>query len=345
MRSPGPASDTVDVGAADGEGAALRESLQGALAQGEQGAPAIIGLERTPLATRSSYRTELVTLHLRAGSELRIFLKDYGACRRVKEDALGAGRMVDRRVREMRVYRELLATANLGTPKFHGAVWDDSRQRFWLLLEYVEGRRLTDFEFEHWVEAGRWLGRMQGRFAGVRVSELDFLVEHDDTFFASIAEAAVLAARAASARLGASLGSTLSRYDELVAAMSADRSVLVHGAYRPYNIMVCPQAGHRMCVLDWEESARGSPLYDLACLADGFEREPPRFEVLVDAYREEAAAHGLALPHRDRLHRLVHAFCLHRNLKTLTKARTRTFAPGGVTSLVDRVQELARLVW
>jgi hypothetical protein len=327
------------------EGAALRESLQRALAQSDQNAPAIVGLERTSLTSRSSYRTELIALRLSTSSELRLFLKDYGACRRVKENALGAGGMVDRRLREMRVYGELLAKANLGTPRFHGAVWDESRRWFWLLLEYVDGRQLNHFGFEHWVEAARWLGRMQGRFAGTSLSDLGFLVEHDAAFFSSIAEEAIRAARAASVRLGARLSSTLSAYDELAAAMSADCSALVHGAYRPYNIIICPGGGHRVCVLDWEESARGSPLYDLACLTDGFEREPPRFEALVDGYREVAEAQGLALPDRDRLHRLIHGFCLHRNLKTLTKARTRTFAPGGVTSLVDRVQELGRLVW
>jgi hypothetical protein len=339
------ATGTADLTAANEQRTILRETLHRALAHEDQNAPAIIGLERTSLSTRSSYRTELLTLRLGAGSELRIFLKDYGACKHVKEYSLGAGGVVDRRVREMRVYRELLALVDLGTARFHGAVWDESRRWFWLLLEYVEGRRLGDFAFEHWVEAARWLGRMQGRFAGTSLREFDFLVEHDRAFFSSIAEDAVRATRATSARLGASLSSTLSAYDELLDVMSADRSALVHGVYRPYNIIVCPQAGHRVCVLDWEECARGSPLYDLACLSDGFEREPPRFEVVLDGYREEAAAHGVALPHRDGLHRLIHAFCLHRNLKTLTKARTRRFAPEGVRSLVDRVQELARLVW
>jgi hypothetical protein len=339
------ALEAADLTKGNQDGRAICESLQRALAQGDQTAPAIVAVERTSLASRSSYRTELIALRLSTGSELRLFLKDYGVSKVVKEDSLGAGGMIDRRRREMRVYRDLLATTNLGTPRFHGAVWDESREWFWLLLEYVEGRQLNHFGFEHWVEAARWLGRMQARFASTNLTELDFLVEHGGGFFSSMAERAVRAASAASPRLGASLSSTLSAYDEVVAAMSADRSALVHGAYRPYNVIICPQAGHRVCVLDWEESARGSSLYDLACLTDGFEREPPRFEVLVDGYREVAEAHGLALPHRDGLHRLIHAFCLHRNLKTLTKAETRGFALGGVTSLVERVQELARLVW
>lgn len=339
------AIEAADIGVANDEGSALLAILQGALDHGSSIAPGIIALERTSLTSRSSYRTELLTLRLKAGPELRVFLKDYGSCRRVKEASLGAGDMVDRRRREIRVYRELLATANLGTPRYHGAVWDDSRGWFWLLLEYVEARQLNNFKFEHWLEAARWLARMQGRLRGATVREVDVLVEHDGAFFSSIAEEAVHAARGASAPLAASLSSTLSGYDELVAVMSADRSVLVHGAYRPYNILVCPETGYRVCVLDWEESAWGSPLYDLACLTDGFERKPPLLEALIDGYQQQAAACGLARADPDRLRRLIHAFALHRNLKTLTKARTRTFALEGVASLVNRVEELARLVW
>jgi aminoglycoside phosphotransferase (APT) family kinase protein len=341
MSSPGR---TTAVGGGTPEAATILESLEGPLARDAQIAPTIIGLERTRLSSRSSYRTELVTLRFSRGRELRILLKDYGACKHRKEDSLGAGGMVDRRRRELRVYRDLLATARLGTPRYYGAVWDDNRQWFWLLLEYVQGRKLSAFKFEHWLEAAHWLGRMQGRFTGAKLSALDFLVEHDGSFFSSIAEEALRAARAASSRLAARLSSTLSDYDELVAVMSADRSALVHGAYRPYNILVCPQAGHRICVLDWEESARGSPLYDLACLADGFERDAPSFDALVDGYEQEAAAAGLAVPDRDEVRRLIHAFSLHRNLKTLTKAETRSFSLEGITDLVERARALAGLV-
>jgi aminoglycoside phosphotransferase (APT) family kinase protein len=340
------ATETPDLGAGNGEGVAFRESLQRALARApDLGAPTIIGLERTTLTSWSSYRAELITLRLSAGRELRLFLKDYGACKRVKEDALRAGDMVDRRWRELRVYRDVLATANLGTPRYYGAVWDDSRRWFWLLLEYVEGRKLKEFKFEHWLEAARWLGRMQGHFARVPLSGMDFLVEHNGTFFSAIADDAVRAAEAISTRLAASLGSTLLSYDELIPMMSADRSVLVHGAYRPYNIVVRREAHHSVCALDWEESALGSPIYDLACLADGFERKPPLLDALIEGYEQEAAACGLALPDRGRLQRLIYAFAMHRNLKTLTKAQTRRFTLEGVNALVDRVQQLARRVW
>lgn len=340
-----PSRSVRDVGRGKEADAAVRRCVQAALTQGERGAPTIIGLEREPVSSRSSYRTELVTLHLDNGRPLQIFLKDFGSCKHLKEGSLGAGDMVDRRWREVSVYRELLTTADLGTARYHGTVWDDSRQWFWLLLEYVEGRKLKAFGFEHWLEAARWLGRMQARFAGANVSQLDFLIEHDGTFFTSVADEAIRAAWAASARLAAGLSTALSGYDELVAAMGADRSTFVHGAFRPYNIVVSPQAGHRLCVVDWEESARGSPLYDLACVADGFERQPPRLEALIDGYEEEAAAAGRALPDREGVHRLIYGVCMHRNLNTLAKAHTRSFSLEGISKLVARIEELARRVW
>ena len=61
-------------------------------------------------------------------------------------------------------------------------------------------------------------------------------------------------------------------YRERVERLMEHRRTLVHGAFRPAQILV--NAGTepvRICPTDWEISAMGSCLYDLAALTDGFQ--------------------------------------------------------------------------
>jgi Ser/Thr protein kinase RdoA (MazF antagonist) len=307
---------------------AVRDAL--ALAAGTP--PAIAGIERSVPPASGSYRVELLTLSLADGIEERLFLKDFGSCRNVKPD------MLARRRRELHVYRDLLAHADLGTPAYRGCVWNEARGRFWLLLEYVDGRRLGDLGFAHWLDAARWLGRMQGRFARRDLADDGFLVAHDAAFFGSIAERALEAVAAVSPRLGARLSEPLRRHGVLAETLAAGPFTLVHGYYRPYNILV--RADGAICVSDWEESARGSPSFDLAYLCDGL--EPERLSALLDGYDESRAAAGLPIEDRAHALRLLRLCGIHRNLKTLTKAGGPGFTRRGAERLVERTRALAR---
>jgi aminoglycoside phosphotransferase (APT) family kinase protein len=314
--------------------AMLRDRLQEALATERGAAPAIAGLTRATANGSSSYRTELLTLELADGAELQVFLKDFGTSTHRKDG------MRARRQRELSVYRELLAGADLGTPRYLGAVWDEPAGRYWLLLEHVEGQSLRRFGFGHWLEAARWLGRLQGHAARIDLARAGFLVDHDAGFFASAAARALHAVRAVSPPLGARLAGALRDYDELVALMAAEPRTLVHGHFRPHNIVVRPgEVVRSLCVIDWEESACGSPLYDLAYLSDGF--DPPRLGRLLDGYEEEAGRSGLPARDRDQALRVLHCLYMHRNLKTLTKVQGDGFTPEGIEGLVGSTVALA----
>jgi aminoglycoside phosphotransferase (APT) family kinase protein len=263
-----------------------------------------------------------------------VFLKDFGSSTHQK-DAMRA-----RRQRELSVYRELLAGAGLGTPRYLGAVWDEPAGYHWLLLEHVEGESLRRFGFGHWLEATRWLGRLQGHATRLDLAGTDFLVEHDAGFFAAAAARALHAVRAVSPSLGARLAGALSDYDDLVGLMAAEPRTLVHGHFRPHNVVVRRgDPARAMCVIDWEESACGSPLYDLAYITDGF--DPPRLALLLDGYEQEAARAGLPARDRDEVLRVLRALYMHRNLKTLAKAQGDGFSPEGIAGLVDRTVALA----
>jgi hypothetical protein len=319
--------------------AELRQFVERALSETQPSGPAIVGVERIRSERSSSYETQLLTVRLAEEDDLRLFLKDFGAYGYLKDQ------MSERRWRELCVYRDLLAGAELGTARYYGAAWDEQRHRFWLLLELVDGEQVRYCEFDQWVRATWWLGRMQAHFARRSdcLQQCDFLVRHDREFFSSAAELALRAVSLISARLQARLDAILRSYAEVVAVMASQPVTLVHGGYRSQNILVsgdpsCP----RICPTDWEEASLGSRFYDFAYFSDGF--DPPRLEVLMDAYREGAASGGLQTPPDPEAAYVVGCFHVHKSLNTLAKAYERRFPYRGVEKLVGMVEASAGAV-
>lgn len=311
---------------------ALRKCLEYAL-------PPVAGISRSRCEMSASYDTYVVTVRLAAGGELKIFLKDFGFSQLPKDVP------DERRERELRVYRELLDGAGLDTPRYYGSVWDSSEGRFWLLLEFVNGLPVRDCELNGWVAAAGWLGRMQGAFAGHpdRRTGWDFLPRHDAGFFRSRAELALRAVSQTSASLAARLREVVSRYDRLVAVMVSQPTTLVHGSYRPENILVDRHANPpRVCPVDWELAAVGAPLYDLAFITDGF--SPPELDRLWGSYREQAGACNLPVPNREEMRFVVDSFRLHKVLKSLSESWEKRYPAGTVAKLVGMAEGLGRLL-
>src|SRR5438046_2303028 len=112
---------------------ALRRCVEGIVARNYGGREAVAGIDRRRSDHSSSYPADVVTVRLTGGEVFRLFLKDFGSSGLPKDEP---GRQRDR---ELRVYRELLAGAGLGTAGYHGSAWDESDGRFWLFLEFVGG--------------------------------------------------------------------------------------------------------------------------------------------------------------------------------------------------------------
>ena len=274
-------------------------------------------------------------LELGAAGEVKLLLKDFGASRLPKDD------LSSRRNRELRVYRDLLAGGGLGTAEYHGAVWDEARGRFWLLLELVDGVELRSLGFEDWVRSAVWLGRLHGRFAraGEALEASDFLVRHDAGFFHAQAEQASRAAATYPLELREPVLAVTRRYSRAVEVLVGGPRTLVHGSYRPQNILVDRAARPpRVLAVDWELSALGSPLYDFAFLSDGF--RGGELDDLWGAYREEAVARGLPLPERGQMEPLLDCFRLHKVLKSIGDSVAQKFEERVVRKLVTRAAEI-----
>jgi hypothetical protein len=282
----------------------------------------IAELRSAPSPSATSYAARVVTARLSDGTTLRMFLKDFGSSQLFKEDASG------RRARELHVYRDLLPDAELGIPAYYGALWSREQERFWMVIELVDGAPVADCEFGSWPAAAAWLARLQGLYRRDpdRFEHSPLLLRHDAEFFASRAERALAGARRISARALRRLRRILSGYDDLVSLMADQPRTLVHGSFRPENVILAgPSRAPRICVVDWELAAIGAPLYDLARFCDGF--RGARLDRLLDAYGREAAAQGVPVPERARVVETLDCFSLHRAVKAighaLDKGRTR----------------------
>jgi hypothetical protein len=302
-------------------------------------ASAIVSIERRRSQFSSFYASDVLTIRLESGDELKVFMKDFGSYDHPKDGLAG------RRDRELAVYRDLLADAELGTARYYGSAWEPAAERFWLFLEYVEGEPVKHYGFDHWIPPAAWLGRMQGYFARHRAlwEGCPDLIRHDDAFFHGIAEQALRSVATFSPDHVRRLEPVVRRYDTAVRVMAAQSGTFVHGTYRPAQIIVNRTGGQtRFCPVDWEKAAVGSGLYDLTFLADGF--QSPRLDQLLDAYVQAAETHGAEVCGREEMRFVMDCFRLHRVMNWLSLAADRRFPEPDVVDLLDRAEEIERLV-
>ena len=334
MKSPSPVLEGRTFSAGDQD--VLRRCVEQIARNVVGRSPAIIGIDRVLSNFSSSYATDIIRVRLDTGADFRIFLKDFGVSQLSKD-----GKEL-RRDRELCVYRDLLADAGLGTATYYGSVWDEPAGRFWLLLELVSGKEVRSCGIEHWIEAAGWLGRLHRHFERYahRLKDLPALLRHDVDFFRSKAAMAVRDVSHISPRLAGRLRVIVERYEPLCELMASQPGTLVHGAYRPSNILVNTDAAPvRMCAVDWELASCGSPMYDLATWTDGF--KPPVLELLFDAYRQWAP-----LPDKKELAFVLGCFRLHRVMNWLSRSLEKQFAEAQVEKLVSIGERLdAQVHW
>jgi len=328
----------LEVVASD-ESIEIMECLEGQrIAPPLGGGARIVRIRHEPTPFASSYRAEVIVAELTAGEELRVFLKDFGTTFFPKD----AG--PERRERELHVYRDLLVDMGLGTPQFYGSLWNERSKRFLLLLEYVDGLEVRDCPLDGWISAARWVGRLHGTKRWLdRLEASSLLVRHDEVHFLRRAELAVREVAEFGSALEARLRRVVDSYGPVVEAMVSQPVSLVHGGYWPANVLLAEDAGtQRVCAIDWELAALGSPLYDLATLVDGF--TSPELAMLLDAYVSEALAQGASVPEQDELRRLVQCFLLARVINTLARVSRSRYRKDRVTKLVAQAEKLHRAV-
>ena len=84
-------------------------------------------------------------------------------------------------LREVLIYRRLLARGRFGAPALYASVQDEVRERYWPFFDDLGDQSLDDGASEDWNAAARWLAKLHAAYAGREdeLRNLGCLGEHD----------------------------------------------------------------------------------------------------------------------------------------------------------------------
>lgn len=296
----------------------------------------IKAVRELPAPASTSYAVRRLILELADGRTLDVFHKDYDVSPHAPDLALSRG------MREVYVYEKILALHRLGTPELYGVVWDPPSGRHWLLLEFVQGQKLGGYPDENRVATAGWLGRLHGSVAG-RHDEFTLaegpLLSYDDAYFRDTAERALAAVGSRFGSLVRRLETVVAGYEAMIEKICSAERTLVHGSFRSRNVLVDSSSSlTRICPVDWEMSAVGPSLHDLAFITDGC--DPPMVERLCTAYVEGAETLGLAVTGTAEMPEALERLRLHKALRSLARSAEWSYSIDMVTKIVTKVEKI-----
>jgi thiamine kinase-like enzyme len=247
-------------------------------------------LARRPFAYRTSFAIEELEVAFDDGDRLSLLFKDLSLSALSAEGWVAKPAFLRDPRREVDAYRLVLASEDLGTPRFYGGVVDPRRNRYWLFIERLTASELWQRgDVESWRAVARWLARMHARLLR-RVDDAPAsFIRYDGSHYLRWIERAVEALErdGADAQARAALGRIAGRYTEVTQRLVRLPRTIIHGEFYPSNVLVATEASRepRVCAVDWELAAVGPGLVDLAALTAGSGWTDDVREELVDAYR------------------------------------------------------------
>lgn len=249
----------------------MREVLSEGISRARGERRVVRELERQPFSGSSSFSTERIRARMDNGEWLDVFFKDLNPAgllqeaRRVREAGL------ERSLRELRMYQEILASLRLDTPVVYGSCCAPEEGICWLFLEDAGPKRLSRLgDFSLWVEATRWVARLHAVDARAINDRADFLPCYDSSHFHDCA-------RRLEGRLSnfdtaqqAVIAEGLDRYRRVVDELCELPRHLIHGEYFGKNVMIRPgERDDAVAVIDWETAAIGPRCVDLVSITAG----------------------------------------------------------------------------
>jgi hypothetical protein len=247
---------------------------------------------------QSSYPLEQVTLIFDDGAPFDLVFKNVSpdavlpTAPRTKPEFLdGPGHEID-------VYQNILASRGLGTPYYYGSHIDHANNHFWLFLEKVSGQELYQIgDMSVWLSVARWLARFHSHFNrfDTQPQETGFgLKLLDRPYYQQWIARAVqfmTGAKADAERLA-----TMQRLAEIaprvIDELLQPPMTVIHGEFYASNVIVeTAQQPIRISPLDWERTAIGPGMIDLAALVAGNWSEEVKGQ-MARAYHEELLLNG-----------------------------------------------------
>lgn len=249
--------------------------------------------KRRPFPYRSTFPLEEVEIQTGDGVRKSLVFKDLS--RRGPADPawrVKASFLHDP-LREIEVYRDVLAPRGLTSPECVAIEIDPDQGRYWLFLERADGEILGQIgDPEAWRSSARWLAGLHACFAGHTDALPSRLLVYGGEYYHRWIDRARRFARWPAAVNGShrSFDWFAGRCQEALDWLVDQPVTLLHGEYYPSNIVI-ERDGDALRVrpVDWEMAGVGSGLLDLAALCSGAWGEPER-ETLAAAYREALPA-------------------------------------------------------
>jgi hypothetical protein len=230
---------------------------------------------REPNAKMKTFLTEMVTCRLDGATELRLFCK-YEAGR--SHNSYGHRRGI---AYEAEVYRRVLRSSRLATPRFYGAYCQAVTGDTWLILQSLDKRALPsnvrrDLHIDDDLTrlkyklslAARWIGQFHASYENcLPYSLTSFLNTYDEHYYRGWARRTSLFAQNLH-RSYTWLGALCGRYQGL--HLLSQPATVIHGEYYKHNIVHLQGAAYPV---DWESAAIAPGEIDLASLIERWPAE------------------------------------------------------------------------
>ena len=268
----------------------LVTSLERELAAGFGALRRVTHIERRPSSYRSSFLIEDLDVRLDDGTALGLMFKQVGRYSALRDGRPVKPMFLHDPLREPLTYRNILGPRPLGTARCYGVLIDPGRGEYGVFLERVDGMPLCFVgEFGAWTAAARWLAGMHdvSRDEALPMHRIVPLLRYDRGFYQQWLTRALEYHESASGLVWLA-----ARYHRVIERLEALPATLIHGEFYASNVLTqkTPQ-GLRICPVDWEMTAVGPGLIDLAALVAGQWTAEQR-RMLAGAYHDGLRASG-----------------------------------------------------
>lgn len=294
-----PMTQKADAVAWADDTSALQPHLQAQLADYFGRPRSIQNVGRRLCPYTSSFRLDELNVRFTDGSRVHLVLKDLGRHGMLDEARRARPEFLYEPQREINAYRWILPHAPAGTPAWYGAVTDPLADRYWLLLEQVNGTLLWQVgDVSIWEQTATWIARFHRAFSRLQAQQLGkrvgVLVYDEGVYWRWMDRAQRFAKGDREKRR--IVDAVARRYGRVVDRLMKLPQTLIHGEFYAGNVIVQKHPRARVCPIDWEMAALAPGLIDLAALTAGW--AAPIQRALARAYFA-AASDGNVLGYRN----------------------------------------------
>jgi hypothetical protein len=255
----------------DDDIASLQPYLERRLADYFGHGRSILSIDRRPCPYTSSFRIDEIGLKFHDGSRMQLVMKHLSAM--VEEARRARPAFLCEPRREINAYRWILPHAPAGTAAWYGEVQQSPTDRCCLLLEQVNGLQLWQVgDVSIWEQTAAWIARFHRAFSPLRAQQLatrSGALRYDEGFYRRWLDRARRFADG-NVETRQVLDGVARRYDAVVRRLTRQPQTLIHGEFYASNVIVEEHSGVRICPVDWEMTALGPALMDLAALTAGW---------------------------------------------------------------------------